>query len=296
MDNAQVQRVRSFNRLVTQRIGALDESYLKRGRPLSEARLIFEIGLDGANLRALRSRLGLDSGYLSRLLRSLTAQGLVELGKDASDGRLRRAILTRKGRAELAAYGRLSDALSASMLAPLDSGQRERLVSAMTEVERFLRAGGVALSFETPASEDARQCLDAYFREIAERFEAGFDPAQDRTPSDDELTPPKGWFVVARLEGEPVGCGALKRVDNATGELKRVWTTPSARGLGVARRVLHKLEGAARDAGLITLRLDTNKALTEAHALYRNEGYREVARFSDNPYAHHWFEKRLSSS
>ena len=237
-----------------------------------------------------------NSGYLSRLLNSLTAQGLVEVGKEASDGRLRRAILTRKGRAELAAYGRLSDALSASMLAPLDLRQRERLVGAMAEVERFLRAGRVELSFETSASADARQCLDAYFREIAERFEAGFDPAQDRTPSDDELTPPKGWFVVARLEGEPVGCGALKRVDNATGEIKRVWTAPSARGLGVARRVLHKLEGAARDAGLITLRLDTNKALTEAHALYRNEGYREVERFSDNPYAHHWFEKRLSSS
>ncbi len=293
MDGAQVQRVRSFNRLVTQRVGALDESYLKRGRPLGEARLLFEVGPEGADLRALRDRLALDSGYLSRLLNSLTAQGLVEVGKDARDGRLRRATLTRRGRAERAAYGRLSDALGASMLAPLDSSQRERLVEAMGEVERLLRAGRVELSFESPASADARACLDAYFREIAERFEAGFDPARDRTPSDDELTPPKGWFVVARLEGEPAGCGALKRVDNATGEIKRVWTTPSARGLGVARRVLRKLESAARDDGLITLRLDTNKALTEAHALYRKEGYREIERFSDNPYAHHWFEKRL---
>ncbi len=293
MDGAQVQRVRSFNRLVTQRVGALDESYLKRGRPLGEARLLFEVGPEGADLRALRDRLALDSGYLSRLLNSLTAQGLVEVGKDARDGRLRRATLTRRGRAERAAYGRLSDALGASMLAPLDSSQRERLVEAMGEVERLLRAGRVELSFESPASADARACLDAYFREIAERFEAGFDPARDRTPSDDELTPPKGWFVVARLEGEPVGCGALKQVDNATGEIKRVWTTPSARGLGVARRVLRKLESAARDDGLITLRLDTNKALTEAHALYRKEGYREIERFSDNPYAHHWFEKRL---
>ena len=293
MDGAQVQRVRSFNRLVTQRVGALDESYLKRGRPLGEARLLFEVGPEGADLRALRDRLALDSGYLSRLLNSLTAQGLVEVGKDARDGRLRRATLTRRGRAERAAYGRLSDALGASMLAPLNSSQRERLVEAMGEVERLLRAGRVELSFESPASADARACLDAYFREIAERFEAGFDPARDRTPSDDELTPPKGWFVVARLEGEPVGCGALKQVDNATGEIKRVWTTPSARGLGVARRVLRKLESAARDDGLITLRLDTNKALTEAHALYRKEGYREIERFSDNPYAHHWFEKRL---
>ena len=178
MDGAQVQRVRSFNRLVTQRVGALDESYLKRGRPLGEARLLFEVGPEGADLRALRDRLALDSGYLSRLLNSLTAQGLVEVGKDARDGRLRRAILTRKGRAERAAYGRLSDALGASMLAPLDSSQRERLVEAMGEVERLLRAGRVVISFELPASADARACLDAYFREIAERFEAGFDPAQ----------------------------------------------------------------------------------------------------------------------
>ena len=181
MDGAQVQRVRSFNRLVTQRVGALDESYLKRGRPLGEARLLFEVGPEGADLRALRDRLALDSGYLSRLLNSLTAQGLVEVGKDARDGRLRRAILTRKGRAERAAYGRLSDALGASMLAPLDSSQRERLVAAMGEVERLLRAGRVELSFESPASADARACLDAYFREIAERFEAGFDPAKERS-------------------------------------------------------------------------------------------------------------------
>jgi GNAT superfamily N-acetyltransferase len=270
MDGAQVQRVRSFNRLVTQRVGALDESYLKRGRPLGEARLLFEVGPEGADLRALRDRLALDSGYLSRLLNSLTAQGLVEVGKDARDGRLRRAILTRKGRAE-----------------------RERLVAAMGEVERLLRAGRVEISFEAPASADAKRCLHAYFREIAVRFESGFDRNEERSGSDDDLGPPGGCFVVARLEGEAIGCGGFKRVDAATGLIKRVWTAPSARGLGVARRMLRTLEGVARDAGLTTLRLDTNKALTEAHALYRKEGYREIERFNDNPYSHHWFEKRL---
>ena len=107
------------------------------------------------------------------------------------------------------------------------------------------------------------------------------------------MTPPSGLFVIARLDGEAVGCGGFKRVDKATGEIKRVWTAPSARGMGVARRMLRTLEAAAREAGVKTLRLDTNRALTEAHALYRSEGYREIARFNDNPYAHHWFEKRL---
>ena len=107
------------------------------------------------------------------------------------------------------------------------------------------------------------------------------------------MAPPSGLFVLARLDGDAIGCGGLKRLDKATGEIKRVWTAPPARGMGVARRVLRTLEAAARDMGLRTLRLDTNRALTEAHALYRKEGFREVARFNDNPYAHHWFEKRL---
>jgi DNA-binding MarR family transcriptional regulator/GNAT superfamily N-acetyltransferase len=293
MDDAQVQGVRRFNRLVTQRVGALDASYLKRGRPLGEARLIFEIGRDGADLRSLRLRLGLDSGYLSRLLNSLKAQGLAEVGRDGGDGRLRRATLTAKGRAELRAHDRLSDRLAASMLEPLEPAQRERLAGAMGEVVRLLRAGRVEVTFEPSTSEDARRCLDAYFREIAERFEAGFDPAQERSGPDDGLAPPTGAFVVARLEGKAVGCGGFKRTDPTTAVIKRVWTAPSARGLGVARRVLRTLEGAARGAGLTLLRLDTNRALKEAHALYRKEGYAEIERFNDNPYAHHWFEKRL---
>jgi DNA-binding MarR family transcriptional regulator len=81
MDRTQIQRVRRFNRLVTQRVGALEDGYLSRGRPLGEARLIFEIGADGADASSLRGRLGLDSGYLSRLLRSLDAQGLVTVEK-----------------------------------------------------------------------------------------------------------------------------------------------------------------------------------------------------------------------
>ena len=107
------------------------------------------------------------------------------------------------------------------------------------------------------------------------------------------MTSPTGLFLIARLEGDAVGCGGFKRVDKTTGEIKRVWTAPAARGMGVARRILRTLEAAARERGLKTLRLDTNRALTEARALYRSEGYEEVARFNDNPYAHYWFEKRL---
>ena len=118
MDSDAVRQVRSFNRAVTQTVGALETSYLRRGRPLGEARLLFEIGRDGAEARRLRQRLGLDSANPSRLLASLTSQGLIEVLAAAPDRRLRRVALTRKGIAELMAYGRLSDRLAASMLAP----------------------------------------------------------------------------------------------------------------------------------------------------------------------------------
>jgi GNAT superfamily N-acetyltransferase len=106
------------------------------------------------------------------------------------------------------------------------------------------------------------------------------------------MTPPRGYFVVAWLDGAPAGCGALK-VGDGVGEIKRMWTAPSARGLGIARKVLRTLEAKAREVRLKTLRLETNRTLAEAQALYRGEGYAEVAPFNAEPYAHHWFEKRL---
>jgi len=293
MDESQLQSVRRFNRLVTQRVGALEVDYLRRGRPLAEARLLFEIGADGADVRALRRKLGLDSGYLSRLLQSLSAQELIAIAKGEEDGRRRRVSLTRKGSAERAAYDRLSDNLAESILDPLDGSQQTRLLAAMGEVERLIRAASVKVAAEAPDTADARLCLSTYFSELAARFETGFDAGADDSARVEDMAPPSGLFVIARLDGDAVGCGGFKRVDRATGEIKRVWTAPSARGLGVARRMLRALEAAAREAGLKTLRLDTNRALTEAHALYRSEGYREIARFNDNPYAHHWFEKRL---
>ena len=293
MEENPLQGVRRFNRLVTQRVGALEVDYLRRGRPLAEARLIFEISADGADVYTLRSKLGLDSGYLSRLLQSLKKQGLIAVAKGAEDGRRRRVSLTRKGTAERAAYDKLSDNLAASMLEPLNASEQSRLLAAMGEVERLIRAASVTVAADPPDGVDARRCLDAYFRELAARFETGFDADADAFASIADMTPPSGLFVVARLDGEAVGCGGFKRVDKATGEIKRVWTAPSARGIGVARRMLRVLEAAAREAGVKTLRLDTNRTLTEAHALYRSEGYREIARFNDNPYADYWFEKRL---
>src|SRR5712691_5383801 len=100
MHEAAVARVRSFNRLVTQRVGALNDHYLARDRPLGEARLLWEIGREGCDVRRLRSRLGLDSGYLSRLLRSLEAAQLVSVDQNEDDRRVRTAQLTPAGLVE----------------------------------------------------------------------------------------------------------------------------------------------------------------------------------------------------
>ena len=123
--------VRRFNRTVTQRIGALDDSFLARGRPLSQARVLWEIGPDGTSVRALRSRLGLDSGYLSRILRALEADGLIAVGADQRDRRVRAVRLTAAGRAERGELDRRSDDMAAEILRPLTARQRERLAAAM---------------------------------------------------------------------------------------------------------------------------------------------------------------------
>jgi DNA-binding MarR family transcriptional regulator/GNAT superfamily N-acetyltransferase len=293
MLDVEVRQIRSFNRVVTQAVGVLEESYLDRGRPLGEARLLFEIGRSGADARALRERLGLDSGYLSRLLRSLEAQGLVEVRGGREDRRVRRAGLTEKGLAELAAYDSLSDRLADSVLAGLGADERERLVAAMGEVERLLNAASVRFALEPPTSPCARACLDRYYRELAARFDNGFDPVKEGAKPGRDMAPPEGFFLIARLRGQPVGCGGVRRVDQTTGEIKRVWIADEMRGVKLATRLIAELEAQARALGLKTMRLDTNRALTEARALYLKLGYHEAPRFNENPYAHHWFEKRL---
>jgi DNA-binding MarR family transcriptional regulator/GNAT superfamily N-acetyltransferase len=293
MIEAAVNQVRSFNRLVTQRVGALNDHYLARDRPLGEARVLWEIGREGCEVRRLRSRLGLDSGYLSRLLRSLEAGGLVRVRQSEDDKRVRTARLTPAGLAERDLLERRSDDLARSFLECLSEPQRERLVAAMAQVELLLTAGLVEIRAVDPAQRDAQLCLREYFAELGRRFDTGFDPALSIPVELDDLRPPAGVFLVATLRAEPIGCGALKFHGDDPAELKRMWVAESARGLGIGRRLLTELESRAAAEGVRLVRLETNKTLTEAISLYRSAGYREVDAFNDEPYAHLWFEKQL---
>jgi len=293
MNAAAIGRIRSFNRTVAERIGALEARFLGRARPMGEARLLWEIGPGGADVRALRAKLGLDSAYVSRLLRSLERQRLVRVRVGAPDARVRRAELTKSGRAERAELDRRSDAVARRMLEPLTAKQRSALVAAVAEVDRLLQASMVEFAVEDPATADAAWCVAQYFAELDARFESGFDPALSIPAGVEALTPPSGALIIARLRGRPIGCGALKFHRRAPAELKRMWVSKSARGLGVGARLLDALEQHAREAGARMVRLETNRALVEAIALYRRSGYVEVDAFNSEPYAHHWFEKRL---
>lgn len=288
-----INQVRSFNRTVTQRIGALHADFLARDRPLGLARLLWEIGSAGSDVRLLRSRLDLDSGYLSRLLRSLEQDDLVTVEPSESDARIRIVRLTPSGLAERAVLEERSDEAARDILEPLSGQQRARLAAAMAEVERLLLASAVCVSAADPRHPDARSCLRAYFGELARRFDQGFDPDLSVPATDAELTPPAGLFLVACLHGEPVGCGGLILHAGEPADIKRMWVSEAIRGLGLGRRILVELEARAREHGARAVRLETNRALTEAVALYRTAGYREVQAFNSEPYAHHWFEKEL---
>jgi DNA-binding MarR family transcriptional regulator/GNAT superfamily N-acetyltransferase len=255
--------------------------------------MLWEIGPEGCEVRALRNRLELDSGHASRLLRSLEEAGMVRVAPSESDRRIRVATLTRAGRAERKLLDRRSDELAESILAPLDAERRERLVDAMRTVDLLLTSAAVEIRTIDPRHPDARQCFRAYFAELDSRSESGFDPDAGISAEPHELTPPAGNLLIAYLHSEPVGCGAVKHHPGEPTEIKRMWVSPGARGLGLGRRLLAELEALAAASGATRTRLETNRALVEAIGLYRSAGYREVPAFNDEPFADHWFEKRL---
>ncbi len=231
---------------------------------------------------------------MSRTLRALERSGLVTVAPSDADGRVRVARLTAAGLAERAVLDERSDELAASILAPLDDGQRAELVSAMRTVERLIASSLIEVRHADPASADAQRCLRAYVAELNRRApRRGFDPSRGATAHPHEVRPPRGAFVLALVRGEAVGCGAVKHAPGRVSDIKRMWVAESARGLGVGRRLLEQLEHLAREHGSRHARLETSDVLPEAIALYRSAGYAEVAPFNDEPFADRWFAKPL---
>ncbi|MGW1836725.1 GNAT family N-acetyltransferase [Streptomyces sp. NPDC002067] len=187
-------------------------------------------------------------------------------------------------------------ALAAPPLSPLAARQRERVTRALADAGQLPPSAAPAVSVDVldPDHPDAVRCLGSYVSEMNGLLDGGFDPANSLLLDPEALRAPRGLFLVVRLHGTPVGCAGLKLPAGAPAEIKRLWISPRARGLGLARRLLAELEGHAARRGRDLIRLETNNALKGAIRLYRSSGYVEIPAFNDEPYAHLWFAKPLS--
>jgi DNA-binding MarR family transcriptional regulator/ribosomal protein S18 acetylase RimI-like enzyme len=275
--------LRRFNRTWSQRVGVLEESYLGTGRPLAVSRLLFEIEDRGSAVADLRARLGLDSGYLSRLLRRLQADGSVVLEPGEEDARRRTVVLTAQGATERAQLESRSARLADDLLDGLTVRQQQRLDAALLEAELLIRVATIAIEEVPVDAAVAREAVGRYFGELGERF--GFVAgAPDR----------EGRFFVAVADGAAVACGGVRTLPDGRAELKRLWVDASWRGAGLGGRMLRHLEAVAADDGHAEVVLDTKAGLTEAVALYERAGWQRIDRYNDNPEAELFFVKRLS--
>jgi DNA-binding MarR family transcriptional regulator/GNAT superfamily N-acetyltransferase len=287
-----IARLRRFNRAVTREVGALDTSFLGRGRPLGMARVLQLVRPEGTDVALIRDRLALDSGLTSRFLRALERERLIATDTDPADRRRRIARLTDKGRAEMAAYEAIGHDRAARLIAKAGS-RADEVVAAMDLIATLLNRDQLEIRPADPDSPEALACQQAYFDEILARVAIAkpeYFPLPD--PGADSYRPPQGRFLVAWSDDLPVGCVALRALGDRTAEVKRLWVDASARGQGLSRRLMVAIEDEARAMGYQRLRLDTNSALTEAIALYRATGWTDIPPYTTPP-ADVWMEKPL---
>lgn len=287
-----IARLRRFNRAVTREVGALDTSFLGRGRPLGAARVLQLIRPDGTDVALIRDTLDLDSGLMSRFLRSLERDGLITTATDPADRRRRIARLTEAGQSEMAAYDAIGYDRAARLINRAGS-RADEVVAAMDLIATLLNRDHLQIRPADPDTPEAIACLQAYFDELVARVPATSPemfPLPD--PHADSYRPPQGRFLIAWSDDLPVGCVSLRPLDAGTAEVKRLWVHGSARGMGLARRLMTAIEDEARGMGHTALKLDTNSALTEAIALYRATGWTDIAPYT-NPPGDTWMGKTL---
>ena len=287
-----ISRLRRFNRAVVREAGALDTSFLGRGRPLGAARVLHLVQPEGTDVGYIRSRLGLDSGLLSRFLRALERDGLITTEADPADRRRAVSRLTLGGQAEVAAYLAIIHDQATALLTQAGS-RADEVLAAMDLIATVMNRHQVEIRPADPDSPEAIACLRAYFDEVLARVPAARPdhfPLPD--PHSDSYRPPHGCFYVAWSDDLPVGCVSLRPLNAETAEVKRLWVHDLARGQGLARRLMARIEDEARKLGHGALKLDTNSALTEAVALYRATGWTDIAPYTSPP-ADIWVGKVL---
>jgi len=277
--------VRRFNRFYTQRIGVLRNPFLESAFSLTEARVLFELGhRDKPSASDIARTLGLDPGYLSRILRGFAKNGLVTKQPSENDGRQSLLSLTANGRKAVAMLDSRSDADVAAMLRGLDEPGQQRLVEAMHIVEILLDEKGepkVPYLLRPPVPGDMgwvvarhgvlygrehgwNERIEGYAAEVVAAFVANHDPKRARC-----------W--IAEREGENVGCVFLVKKSERVAQLRLLLVEPRARGLGIGARLVAECERFARQAGYGKIMLWTHSILGAARDIYKRAGYRLVA-------------------
>jgi DNA-binding MarR family transcriptional regulator/GNAT superfamily N-acetyltransferase len=281
---AQVDAVRRFNRFYTSQIGLLRDGMVDTRFSLTEARVIYEIGrTTEATATTVASALGLDHGYLSRLLQGLSKAGLITRKTSPHDRRQMLLALSAKGRAAFDKLDRGSHELVAAMLARVPAARQPHLIGAMRTIETALdpdtarsptillrphRTGDMGYVLESHARLYAEERgwgapFERLIAEIVHTFLRDYDPARERC-----------W--IAEMDGAPVGCVFVVKGDEHTAKLRLLLVEPQARGIGLARRLVEECIRFAREAGYRRLTLWTQSILTEARALYESRGFRLV--------------------
>ena len=281
-----VEAIRRFNRFYTQRIGVLHEDYLHSPLSLSQVRVLYEAHRDPPPAAVELARdLDLDAAYLSRVLKGFARAGLVRRTASRGDGRKSLVSLTAKGRRTLAALQDRSRAEVAALLAPLPPAGRERLVAAMRAIEEVLgadpgRTSSYVLRPHQPGdmgwvvAQHGRYYADEYGWDIGfeahvagivQHFVEHFDPAREHC-----------W--IAERDGQIVGSVFLVKKSATIAKLRLLIVDPSARGLGIGRRLVEECSRFARQAGYRKITLWTNSILDAARHTYETAGYRMVHR------------------
>ncbi|KAA2237395.1 bifunctional helix-turn-helix transcriptional regulator/GNAT family N-acetyltransferase [Salinarimonas soli] len=290
------QAVRRFTRFYTRRLGVLEEGLLGSDLTLVEARVLYELATREAPMAgAIAADLGLDAGYLSRILRRFVERGLLARTRSESDGRRRVLALTPLGRETFAPLDRRSREQVGALMSRLSDVDQHRLVSAMATIETLLgdgEAAGAAYGLRPHRPGDMGwivhrhgalyaqeygwdDTFEALVAEIAAGFVKSFDPKGDRC-----------W--IAEKDGEIVGSVLLVRQDATTAKLRLLYVEPKARGLGIGRRFVAEAVAFARGAGYRRITLWTNDILHAARRLYAEAGFRLV---QEEP--HHSFGQDL---
>jgi DNA-binding MarR family transcriptional regulator/N-acetylglutamate synthase-like GNAT family acetyltransferase len=280
--------VRRFNRFYTSRIGVLDEGLLDSPFSLTEVRVLYEIAhRDGATAARLADDLGIDRGYLSRMLRRFETQGLLRRMASAEDGRARLLELSARGRRTFSALNARQESEIAALLAPLTPVQQQRMVSAMTEIQRVLDAPASATErshwiLRPPMPGDLGwvvhrhgalyakeygydEHFEALVAEIVAEFVKNLDPARERC-----------W--IAERNGEIAGSVFLVRKSQTVAKLRLLYVEPTARGWGIGGRLVDECIRFARQAGYRRMTLWTQSELVSARRIYEGAGFKLVAR------------------